>query len=363
MGAVPTLSPGRRDLLCRAIAAHGADEMVVTRPANVRYLTGYRGSNGVCLVGSQGGTLLTDGRYLTQAATEAPSWNIVEGPPGLLSALPTVMPSPTTRIGFEEDHLTMRQLDGLRRLFPSPATLVPLPDLVAEYRSEKQPDELAALRQAVALADEALGGVLAAGVLNASRLDLELGIAREIALRGGKPAFPPNVMIDSSLGRSYAQPCDAIVTDESIVTVVFGAEVGGYKSRCARTLALDGAAAGEPARALDTAICAADAAADSLMPGAPLSQAFVAAAAVLGDRGYPEPRGQVGRGVGLEISELPHLTSTVPGVVCVDNVLAIEIAIGLQDGRDVLVGDTVHVTRAGGERYTTMPMSELAPRL
>ena len=127
----------------------------MTRLVNVRYLTGFTGSNAALLVGDRGAVLCTDGRYLTQAAEEAPGLELLvdrECPPALVSRAGR---DGIRRLAFEahdvsvEAHAELRGLDGAPEL-------VPLGHAVEELRTVKDDGELALLREACAIGDRAL---------------------------------------------------------------------------------------------------------------------------------------------------------------------------------------------------------------
>src|SRR5437016_884905 len=105
----------------------GVDALLVTNLVNVRYLTGYTGSNGVALIGESVCTFVTDFRYVEQAAEEVDAaFNRRRGERDLLEAVEEPLPGGPIRLGFEEAHVSVRQNRRLRELLPDRVELVGL---------------------------------------------------------------------------------------------------------------------------------------------------------------------------------------------------------------------------------------------
>src|SRR3954447_7122101 len=132
------------------------DALIVTNLVNVRYLTGYTGSNGVA--GGRPGErqFFTDFRYMTQAAAEVSGFEVVRGERDLLGDVAAAV---TGRVGFEDGSMPVRRLERLRGLVGERCSLEPAGDLVEELRRVKEPAEVDAMRAAASLADEALTAV------------------------------------------------------------------------------------------------------------------------------------------------------------------------------------------------------------
>src|SRR5918992_6308258 len=82
------------------------DALLVTEPANLRYVTGFTGSNGFAVVGPGVRRFVTDFRYVEQAKTEVPDFDREQGPQELLAALGSL--DGVTRLGFDDAHVSVR---------------------------------------------------------------------------------------------------------------------------------------------------------------------------------------------------------------------------------------------------------------
>src|SRR2546421_2483026 len=127
------------DRLIDLLPDAGVDAMLVTNLVNVRYLTGYTGSNGLVLVGSDTREFITDFRYVQQARDEVdPSFERSRAPLDLIEAVGEALPSGELRLGVEDDHVTVRQHARLRELLPDRVELVAAGSLVESLRAVKE---------------------------------------------------------------------------------------------------------------------------------------------------------------------------------------------------------------------------------
>src|ERR1700740_120900 len=128
----------RADRLVAHLPEIGADVLVVTSLVNVRYLTGYTGSNGVAVVGPSTRLFLTAFRYTEQSAAEVDgSFDRNIATLDLLDAIADALPGGELRLGFEDAHLSVRSHARLRELMPDRVELVAAGDAVEALRAVK----------------------------------------------------------------------------------------------------------------------------------------------------------------------------------------------------------------------------------
>jgi Xaa-Pro aminopeptidase len=166
----------------RALLAHAdLSALLVTKPVNVRYLTGFSGSYGALLLLHDRSLFFTDRRYGRQAAAEVPDTEVVLAPGDLIGGVAGVLRAAGDGLGFEPAGLTWGDGQRLRAAVPGRA-VVPAPPLVEELRQVKDERELGAMREAGRLGGEALAELLAGlrpGVTErAAAVDLELAMRR-----------------------------------------------------------------------------------------------------------------------------------------------------------------------------------------
>src|SRR3954447_3658269 len=140
----------RAGALAERIAERELDALVVTNLPNVRYLTGFTGSNGICVVGREQRDFITDFRYVEQVEREVEGFERIQGKQDLLGDLAERL---TGRVGFEDQHMTVRTHRRLGELVGDGVELVSAGGMVEELRAVKSPDEIAHIREAATLAD------------------------------------------------------------------------------------------------------------------------------------------------------------------------------------------------------------------
>lgn len=367
-GATPQeATRGRLERLRRRMAEEQVDGLLVGSPANRRYLSGFTGSSGWLLITADRAELWTDFRYLEQAAAQAPAFEIVRHEADVYRHLGRrVGELGLGRLGFERDHLSYRQWERLRGGLPEKVELVPVAGWIEELRRVKDAGEIAAIRQAARIADEALLEVLAD--LRPGRTEREVALQLEFAMRRRGAEGVAFDFIVASGPRSalpHGTASDRVIQEGDLLTVDYGAVYGGYASDCTRTVVVG--RAGERQREIyDIVLEAQRRALAAVRPGATGAEVDRAAREVIESAGYGEHFGHAtGHGVGLEVHEGPRLAATggddvlAPGMV-----VTVEPGIYLPGWGGVRIEDLVVVTESGGEILTrvTKEFLQLAAR-
>ena len=217
----------------------GADVALVTDLVNVRYLTGYTGSNGLALIGPDTRTFITDFRYVEQAAAEVdPSFERRTAPQDLIEAIGDELPDGQLRLGFEDAHMSVRAHARLRELLDQRVELVATGGLVERLRVVKDAQEIERIRAACALADAAFEQVLADGLVGRTEREAALALEQEMRERGAeRPSFDSIVAAGPHGALPHAQPRDVVIEPDELVVIDWGAELDGYCSDCTRTVA------------------------------------------------------------------------------------------------------------------------------
>ncbi|HWD63837.1 MAG TPA: Xaa-Pro peptidase family protein [Solirubrobacteraceae bacterium] len=348
------LGPRTKRLL-RDLESGGIDYLLVTELSNVRYLTGFSGSNGLALVGPDLRLFVTDFRYVEQAAVEVdPEFERGQASGELVRAISGPLDGPgPLRLGFDDAHVSVRTHAKLRELLPGPIELVAGAGLVEARRRVKEPAEVERIAAAAGLAGEALEEVLARGVMG--RTERELGLALEVAMRtcgATAPSFPPIIAAGSHGALPHAEPRDVTVQAGDLLVVDWGAVLDGYCSDCTRTFAV-GPPAGQAEEVYELVLAANGAGLAAVRAGAGGREVDQAARRVITDAGYGEQFGHgLGHGVGLETHEGPGLSPRSDDVLEAGNVVTVEPGIYLPGQFGVRIEDLVVVGADGCEVLT-----------
>ncbi|GAA4881430.1 Xaa-Pro peptidase family protein [Pseudonocardia benzenivorans] len=350
----------RRAALRARLRARELDGLLVTDLVNIRYLTGFTGSNAALLVAAEdddASLFCTDGRYVTQSAAEVPDLPVVTDRASARALAARASWLGVQHLGFESDAVTV---DAHLALDEAAGTteLIRAPGLVADLRAVKDAVEVAALRTACAVAEAALTDLLAADGLAPGRTERAVALDLENRMRehgATAPAFRTILAAGAHSAIPHHTPTDTPLRRGDLVKIDFGALVDGYHSDVTRTFVIGPPAqwqrdvhelvaraqlAGRAALAPGVEVVAVDAASRDVIAAAGQGEHFVHG---------------LGHGVGLEIHEAPALAATGTGTLAAGMVLTVEPGVYLEGRGGVRIEDTLVVGPDGAESLTRLP--------
>jgi Xaa-Pro aminopeptidase len=343
----------RADRLAELMRERELDSLLVTNLVNVRWLCGFTGTNGACVLTAEDRLFVTDFRYVEQAGEEVAEFETVKGERDLLADLAGRLRG---RAGFDDAHVTVRMHAKLSEELGDGVELVPAAGLVERLREVKEEGELRAIGAAAELADGALRAVLESGL--AGRTELEVGRELERELREGgaqDPAFPAIVAAGPHGALPHAQPRDVEIPSGELVIVDWGARVDGYCSDCTRTFAT-GELSEQASRVYELVRGAQERALGAVRAGAGLSEVDGVARALIDEAGHADHFGHgLGHGVGLEVHEGPRVAKTAEGELAAGNVVTVEPGVYLPGELGVRIEDLVAVTDDGPSVFSSLP--------
>ncbi|HSK21841.1 MAG TPA: Xaa-Pro peptidase family protein [Egicoccus sp.] len=350
----------RRERARARLADHGVDGLLVTAPANVRWLTGFSGSNGQVLLAADPGEdrLVTDHRYEERAAAEAPGIAVALTRDPLSVAVPTA----ADRLGVEAEHLAWGEARRWQqRADEQGRTLVGTEGLVEALRVVKDDAELARLAAACAFTVDALEWLFAE-VVAVGRTERELARVLErrfVDLGADAVAFDSIVAGGPNAAVPHHAPTDRALRPGDLLTVDCGALVEGYHADCTRTVAI-GHLDGDLARvyvAVEEAQARGRAAA---VAGATGGEVDAACRDHLASEGLGEAfLHGTGHGVGLDIHEAPAVAKGSTATLAAATALTVEPGAYLPGLGGVRIEDTLVVTADGPPTVLTPAPREL----
>jgi Xaa-Pro aminopeptidase len=346
----------RADELTDRLTGAGVDAVLITDLINVRYLTGYTGSNGLALIGPDTRAFVTDFRYVEQAAEQVdPGFDRLKASLDLLEALNDALPAGELRLGFEEAHVSVREHARLRELLPDRIELIGVHGLVEELRAVKEPREVAAIRAAAELAGAAFERLIAGGLVGRTERDLAVELEFEMRRQGAeRPSFEPIVAAGPHGALPHASPRDVEVRRGEMVVIDWGAQLEGYCSDCTRTVAA-GESTEHGAEIYAIVLEAQLAGLEAIKPGTGGRDVDGVARRRIEAAGHGEHFGHgLGHGVGLDIHEAPRLAQRSDAVLEAGNVVTVEPGVYLPGDLGVRIEDLVLVTEPGREILTPL---------
>jgi Xaa-Pro aminopeptidase len=352
------VSTDRADRVADALAEREADVLLVTDLVNVRWLTGFTGSNAAAVVGREGSRrFVTDFRYLTQSAEEVdPAWEreiAVDLLAGVVKGLPG---SGELRVAFDDAHMSVKDHGRLAGMLRAGIELVPAGGAIETLRAVKDDDELEAIRAAARLADDALTEVLARGLVGRTEREVALDLEFTMRRMGAQAAsFPPIVAAGEHGALPHATPREVPIPAGTLVVVDWGAQLDGYASDCTRTYAT-GDIDPRDGQVYAVVLQAQEAALAAVRPGPKGREVDAVARSIIDAAGHAEHFGHgLGHGVGLDVHEGPRLSKQGETALAAGMVVTVEPGVYVPGAVGVRIEDLVIVTDDGAEVVSSLP--------
>lgn len=339
----------RRRALRGRMRGQELDAIVVTDVLNVRYLTGFTGSNAQLLVLGDDDVLLTDGRYEGQAGHEVPDLELFTYGGRFREALAQRLGTDgVRRLGFEAQQVTVAGHGQLTSALPE-IELVATEGLVEELRVAKDADELEAIRRAQAATDSAFESILARFSIGVSERQIAVELERLLRDEGvDGVAFPSIVAFGERTAEPHHQPTHRLLEEGDVINLDFGGVVDGYHADMTRTIAF-GSAPTELRKIHDIVREAQQAGVDAVKAGVTGAAVDEACRAPIAAAGYAEAFVHgTGHGVGLEIHEAPWLGKGHDGELPAGSIVTVEPGVYVPGLGGVRIEDMVEVGDHGG---------------
>ncbi len=329
--------------------------LIVSTPANVRYLTGFGGSNGFLLLGPEpdDDALGTDGRYADQSAEECPGLTVVIDRATLAALLEQAGPG---SIGVEES-IAWGQVAQITVLRGEPTRV---PPIIERERSVKDEVELRLLELACRVTSESLD-VLASEVrTGCSEIALARRLEQLFGERGGDDrAFATIVASGPNSAIPHHRPGDRPLERGDLLVIDAGACVGGYHADMTRTFVVGTDPTEEQSRLHAAVRDAQQRAMEACAVGVAAVELDAAARGVLRDAGLEDRFTHgLGHGVGLQIHEAPGISQRAVGSIQADMAFTVEPGVYLPGLGGVRIEDTLVVDDTG-PRVLTFGSREL----
>jgi Xaa-Pro aminopeptidase len=347
------VSGTRADRLIALLAERELDSLLVTNLMNVRYLTGFTGTSGACIVSADARLFLTDFRYVEQAREQVADFERIEAGRDMLGDLAKRL---SGRAGFDDEQVSVASHRKLAEKAPDGVELVPAGGLVERLRAVKDESEVAAMRAAAELSTAAYESLRERGLAGRTEREVAIDLVRFMEDAGADgPAFPPIVASGAHGALPHAVPRDAEIPRDTLVVIDMGARVDGYCSDCTRTLATGTPEDG----ALEIYELVLRAQSDSLAAaraGSEYRAVDAVARELIGAAGHEEHFGHgLGHGVGLEVHEAPRLGKTAEGSLETGNAVTVEPGVYVPGAVGVRIEDLVIVSDGEPEILTGFP--------
>lgn len=347
----------RTQALVDKVRLDGLDWLIVSGLKNIRYLSGFTGSHAMLLIGPERRYIITDGRYDEQVRKEVQEYEpVIQGKRKDLDALrDTLGDASGERIGFEAEHCSCARFAELQEALRA-GEWIAQKGLVEDLRICKDEDEIAAMRQALQIAEESLKVVI--GEITAGITERKLARLLEDHMwkRGATDrSFETIVLFGAHSSLPHGKPSDHTLSRGDVVLMDFGCVVDGYCSDITRTF-LFGSASEELKSMYECVYEANKNAERSLRAGMNCKEADEIARSVIRDAGRDKDfMHGLGHGVGLDIHEAPRLSYIADAILQSGNVVTVEPGVYVSGVGGIRIEDMVVVREHGCEVLNESP--------
>lgn len=340
------------------------DAILITNPYNMRYVSRFRGGEGVLLITPASRVLITDSRY-TEAAKQESDFLIEECNHlrRTTDILRDIMEQDKVRvIGYEDESMLCSTFRRYQEELPIVKEWVPLGSEITQLRQIKTPEEIGYLRQAEAIGDAAFTKIL--DVIKPGMTELEIQAELEYhMMQCGATGTSFDTIVASGIHSSmpHAIPSNKKVECGDFITMDFGCKYNGYCSDMTRTIVLG--KADEKQKEIYQLVWKANHTVEALLhAGMVCKEADRIARDIITDGGYGECFGHgLGHSVGLEIHEGPACNMRDTTVLEPNMIMTVEPGIYLPGFGGVRIEDMVVITENGHENlaHSTKSLIEL----
>lgn len=337
------------------LADRKLDALIVARPQNVGWLSGFTGTAGILMITRDAQYLITDFRYVEQATNQAAGYQIVrQDAAGVIINLAALLEQHgCMRVGFEGDFATHDVVSAYTQGFSDELDLVAASGLVEKLRQVKDAEEVAAMKRSAAIADEAYSRILK--YIQPGMTERQVALELEFTMKkAGAEGLAFDIIVASGVRSAlpHGVASDKIIEVGDLVTMDFGAIYRGYCSDMTRTVMV-----GEPTeqqrQIYEIVLEAQMRGLAACKPGISGRDLDAVCREYISQHGYGEAFGHsTGHGVGRYIHEGPRLSTRSEDVLQAGHVVTIEPGIYLSGWGGVRIEDMVLVTSNGCERLS-----------
>jgi len=346
----------RKQLLRDVLSSEKLEAIIIFGLPNIRYLTGFTGTDGVFLLTENKSVFLTDSRYISQAQNQVCADNILCYRDKLKAIADELISGGCKRVGLDAEVVSVALFEELKVLVGDSLEWCLLSVQLHPLRGVKTQDELVSLKAAANLNFQAFETILP--MIRPGMTEMEVARELEFSLKrlgGEDKAFEFIVASGRRGALPHGVASDKQLQPGELVTIDFGTKVNGYHSDETVTLAI-----GEVDRKLrqifDIVLEAHDSALEAVRPGVQISDLDAVARDFITAQGYGDCFGHgLGHGVGLEIHEYPGVSSHSDQCLVAGMVITIEPGIYIPETGGVRIEDTIVVTDNGFEKLTSIP--------
>ncbi|KUG22413.1 aminopeptidase ypdf (mp-, ma-, ms-, ap-, np- specific) [hydrocarbon metagenome] len=339
--------------LQRTFSSCKIDGLIFFDMNNIRYLTGFTGSDGALLINSDKTNLLVDGRYIAQASVETKGLRIMEYRDKIEGISQTIKKNRLKRIGFEANLITLGMYNQLKNSIPE-ENLVALNGELKFLRAYKDKTEIALMAKAAEISSSSIRSLI--DRIKPGCTEKEVALELEVEARrvgADELAFSTIVAAGENAAFPHAKPTDRKIKRGDLVVIDFGVKYKGYCSDETCTIAF-GKLTVRQKNAYQMVKSAHDRALAGIKANVPAARIDQCVRSVFGKKYKRFFVHSTGHGVGLEVHEAPRLFSNSTDILKTNMVVTVEPGLYIPGHWGIRIEDTVVVKKNSCEKLTKM---------
>lgn len=347
------IPPARVSLIRRKFSDYKVDSIIFFNMSNIRYFSGFTGSDGVLIINSATTILLVDGRYTAQAALEVIDMQIIEYKDKIEGITQAIKDYNLKNIGFEADFITVEMYNKLTKCLHN-EVFVPLDDELRLIRARKDETEIALMKKAAEISSSAIFSLIAQIKPGCTEKDLALQLEMNARKSGADQlAFEAIVAAGANSALPHARPTDKKIKKGNLIVIDFGVKCKGYCSDETCTIAF-GELTDKQKNAYQSVRNAHDRAIAIIKANIPASDVDSCARHIFGEKYRRYFAHGTGHGIGMEVHEAPRLASNSKDILEAQMVVTVEPGLYFPGLWGIRIEDTVLVKENGCEKLTKM---------
>ncbi len=346
----------RRGQIKEACNFLNADAFLVSSLVNVRYLSGFTGSNGLLLISGDNDFLFTDSRYIEQGREETCDQITVSLTSGFSAIEEVSRLYSLTNVAFESDHLTYSEFTGMEKLLKPRVNLISSKGVVEKIRSVKDNDEVDLIRRAASLADDAVTLAIQESKPGKSEFEIAWVIEKFLRENGADGvAFDTIVATGANSAKPHHRAGSTIIKAGDPLVIDMGALLNGYRSDITRTILVEGE--DEKFRCVYEVVLEAQITAiEAARQGVIAKELDLVAREVIANHGFGQNFSHgLGHGVGLNVHEMPMVVPSSDHILEEGMIFTVEPGIYLPGWGGVRIEDMVLLEEAEVSLLTNAP--------
>lgn len=346
----------RRGQIKEACNFLNADAFLVSSLVNVRYLSGFTGSNGLLLISGNNDFLFTDSRYIEQGREQTCDQITVSLTSGFSAIEEVSRLYSLTNVAFESDHLTYSEFTGMEKLLNPRVNLISSKGVVEKIRSIKDNDEVDLIRRAASLADDAVTLAIQESKPGKSEFEIAWVIEKFLRENGADGvAFDTIVATGANSAKPHHRAGSTIIKAGDPLVIDMGALLNGYRSDITRTILVEGE--DEKFRCVYEVVLEAQITAiEAARQGVIAKDLDLVAREVIANHGFGQNFSHgLGHGVGLNVHEMPMVVPSSDHILEEGMIFTVEPGIYLPGWGGVRIEDMVLLEEAEVSLLTNAP--------